>query len=246
MAVTYIQKSQYCVTACSAALHGISFPGHHASAGASPTIPCTSPLYIESLYYCAAAHCTEHQAESGLARINSMCGMALPSYAAFKANHSTASIAAIKRISHQQAMSSSSVAVIPDQDLYDLGYESTASMNYTNYLNWNFAWALYGFWGLVIVVGMVNRIVQAARHRSDPQANLIKGDVMERQYGSIIGRAGRWTRRNLLMPLAFGNKRQKPLNWCAPTRIEGLLVGLYVVINIVFCFPGYHIVEGNL
>jgi hypothetical protein len=70
---------------------------------------------------------------------------------------------------------------------------------------------------------------------------------MERQHGSIIAKVGRSMRRNLLIPMAFGNQRQKPLEWAAPpTRIEGLLVAVYVIMNIVFCFPGYHLVQGNL
>lgn len=250
VAVTYLQDSQYCVSACSATLQKISFGGQM-PAIASPAVPCTSQLYIDSLFYCTETYCTAGQAKSGLEHSNATCltmaGTALPSYTAFLANDSSTSVEQVRRISHREAMDPSNEAVVPDHDLFDLGYESTAAMNRTNYFNWNFTWALYGYWGLVIVVGIITRLVQSARHRRQPQINLIRGDVPERQHGFIISRMARGVRRNLLMPLAFGNKRQKPLDWCAPpTRIEGLLVALYVVMNIVFCFPGYHLVEGNL
>lgn len=137
--------------------------------------------------------------------------------------------------------------VVPDQDLFDLGYRSSAAANRTDYFNWTFSWALYGYWGLVVLIGMINRAVQYARHRRSPQPNLIRGKVIERKPGSIISRTQRAIRRSLLMPLAFGNKHKEPLRWASPpTRTEGLLVAIYIVMNIVFCFPGYHLFEGNL
>lgn len=249
-AVTYVQKSQYCVSACSAALQQVSF-GDSMPASASPAVPCASTLYIDSLFSCATTYCSANEVEAGLAHSNTTCstmaGQALPSYTTFLSSQSSTSIRDMRRISHQEAMTSTNEPVIPDQAFFDLGYRSTASMNRTNYLNWTFAWALYGFWGLVISVGMITRGVQYARHSRHPQPSLIRGEVLERQHGSMIARVGRGMRRNLLMPLLFGNGREKPLEWCStPTRMEGLLVGLYVVMNIVFCFPGYTLVEGNL
>lgn len=208
-------------------------------------------LYIDSLFSCATIYCNVSEAKSGLAYSNSTCltkaGRALPSYTVFLANESVSAAQDVRRISHKHAKTSTNEPVVPDQDFFKLAYKSTVSRNRTKYLNWTFAWALYGFWGLVIVVGMITRAVQYTRHSRQPQLGLIRGEVLERQHGSMIARIGRGIRRNLLIPLLFGNDRQKPLEWCAPpTRIEGLLVGLYVIMNVVFLFPGYMLVDGNI
>ncbi|CZT15077.1 uncharacterized protein RCC_12099 [Ramularia collo-cygni] len=249
-AVTYIQKSQYCVSACSTALQHVSFGGQM-PAMMAPAVPCTSQLYIDSLFYCAATYCTEKQVDSGLSYSNETCkseaGQALPSYTAFKANQYPMSIARVQRISQKEAKTKTDEPVLPDRGLFDLGYASTSATNKSDYFNWTFTWALYGYWGLVIVVGMVNRIVQFGRHRRSPQPDLIRGKVIERQSGSTIARAHRAVRRSLLMPLAFGNRDGKTPKWAAiPSRTEALLVATYVVMNIVFMFPGYDLVEGNL
>lgn len=217
----------------------------------NPAVPCTSQLYIDSLFYCAATYCNTKQVEAGLGHANETCksevGPALPDYNAFYNKHSSTSLEEVKRISQKQAMAPTNEPVLPDQALFDLGYRSTTAMNRTDYLNWTFSWALYGYWGLVILVGMINRGVQFARHRRSPQPDLIRGKVIARQEGSIVARTQRAVRRSLLMPLAFGNKHQESLKWASPpTRTEGLLIAVYVVMNIVFCFPGYHLFEGNL
>lgn len=217
----------------------------------APAVPCTSQLYIDSLFYCAATYCTSKQVGAGLGHANETCkseaSHALPDYNAFYAGQSSITTEEVRRISQKEAMTATNDPVIPDQDLFDLGYASTAAMNRTDYLNWTFSWALYGYWGLVILVGMINRGVQFARHRRSPQPDLIRGKVIARKEGSIVARTQRAVRRSLLMPLAFGNKHQESLKWASPpTRTEGLLIAIYVVMNIVFCFPGYHLIDGNL
>lgn len=93
---------------------------------------------------------------------------------------------------------------------------------------------------------MSNRTIQYLRHRrSQPRLDLIKGESFGRQSTSPIAQAGVWMRRHLLLPLAFANHREAP-PFTVPSRLEGLLIGLYVVMNFVFCFPGYHTFEGNL
>lgn len=119
------------------------------------------------------------------------------------------------------------------------------AQNRATYYNWNFAWALYGYWGLVILIGMSNRAIQALRHRrSRHTLDLIKGESCGRHSSSPIAKAGVWIRRHMLLPLAAGNRREAPFT--VPTRLEGLLIALYVAMNFAFCFPGYHTFEGNL
>ena len=64
-AVTYLQRSQYCVAACSAALNHVSFDGKQpASASHGSPVPCSDKNYIQSLFYCASTYCTPDEARS--------------------------------------------------------------------------------------------------------------------------------------------------------------------------------------
>lgn len=266
-AVTYLQRSQYCVAACSAALNHVSFDGKQpASSSHSSPVPCTDKHYIQSLLYCASTYCTSKEAQSGLDYNNETCladaGKALPSYAAFMDAASTRPAATIMKVSEKDVKTQKYTRpVVPDRDFYNVGYESAVriihlihppqsdreqiAQNRATYYNWNFAWALYGYWGLVVFIGISNRAIQYLRHRrSQPRLDLIKGESFGRQSNSPIAQAGVWVRRHVMLPLTFANHREAPFT--VPTRLEGLLIALYVVMNFVLCFPGYHTFEGNL
>ncbi|KAF2170434.1 hypothetical protein M409DRAFT_19255 [Zasmidium cellare ATCC 36951] len=250
-AVTYLQGSQYCAAACSAALNHVSFDGKQPpSASHGSPVPCTNKHYILSLFYCASTYCTPNEARSGLAYNNETClaeaGEPLPSYATFMEYPPAGSVGSVMRISEQDVKKQNFTRpIVPDQDFYSVGYDSTVAQNRATDYNWNFAWALYGYWGLVILIGTSNRALQYLRHRrSQPRLDLIKGESFGRQSDSPIARTGIWIRRHMVLPLAFGNHRETPFT--VPTRVEGLLIALYVVMNFVFCFPGYHTFEGNL
>lgn len=266
-AVTYLQRSQYCVAACSVALNHVSFDGNRpASASHSSPVPCTDKHYIQSLFYCTSTYCTPDEVQSGLDYNNETClvdaGKSLPSYAAFMDAPSAAPPKTIMRISEADVRQQKfTQPIVPDQDFYNVGHKSVVStahpcgpplsnpeqvaQNRATYYNWNFAWALYGYWGLVVLIGMGNRAIQHLRHRrSQPRLDLIKGESFGRQSSSPIARAGVWIRRHMLLPLTFANHREAPFT--IPTRLEGLLIALYVVMNFVFCLPGYHTFKGNL
>lgn len=56
-----------------------------------------------------------------------------------------------------------------------------------------------------------------------------------------------WIRKCLLLPATFGQHCQDPVGWgTIPPRWESLLLVLYLIMNIVFMFPGYDLFPGNL
>lgn len=60
--------------------------------------------------------------------------------------------------------------------------------------------------------------------------------------------AGSWLRRTLILPATFGKRCQTPIKGLGtiPPRMESLIITLYVILNVVFCFPGYTIFAGDL
>lgn len=129
-AVTYLQRSQYCVAACSAALNHVSFDGKQpASASSSSPVPCIDKHYTQSLFYCASTYCTPEEAQSGLNYNNDTCladaGKALPSYVAFLDALSDAPATTIMRVSEADVKQQKfTQPIVPDRDFYSTGYDS--------------------------------------------------------------------------------------------------------------------------
>lgn len=132
-AATYLRRSQYCVAACSAALNHVSFDGKQpASASHESPVPCTNRNYIDSLFYCASTYCSSKEARSGLSHNNETClfeaGTALPSFEIFLGHLLTGEASNVMRVSEKDTKKETfTQPVIPAQDFYDLGYDSTVS-----------------------------------------------------------------------------------------------------------------------
>jgi hypothetical protein len=96
---------------------------------------------------------------------------------------------------------------------------------------------MYGFWGLVIVIGLIYRCTEvlAARRRASGRYNPGTSSIRL------------WFRRHLLLPATFGGHCQESAGvGTIPPRVETILLILYLVMNIVFLFPGYDLFEGNI
>lgn len=96
---------------------------------------------------------------------------------------------------------------------------------------------MYGFWGLVIAVGTVNRCVELFKARQH-------GPDRRRAESSSLRL---WIRQRLLLPATFGQHCQEPAGLgTIPPRLESMLLVLYLIMNIVFMFPGYDLFAGNI
>jgi len=96
---------------------------------------------------------------------------------------------------------------------------------------------MYGFWGLAIVVGLIYRCTEllAARRHA-------KGRCQPDTSSMSL-----WFRRRLLLPATFGGHCQDSAGFgTIPPRLETILLIVYLVMNIIFLFPGYELFEGNL
>jgi hypothetical protein len=96
---------------------------------------------------------------------------------------------------------------------------------------------MYGFWGLVVLIGLINRcaaLLAARRHGSG-------------HYRTESNSVRLWIRKHLLLPATFGQHCQDPIGWCTiPPRFESILLVLYLIMNIVFLFPGYDLFPDNI
>ena len=96
---------------------------------------------------------------------------------------------------------------------------------------------MYGFWGLAIIVGLIYRCTELLSARR----NATSCDRLETSSTRL------WIRKRLLLPATFGGHCQDSAGFgTIPPRLETLLLVVYLVMNIVFLFPGYDLFEGNL
>lgn len=56
-----------------------------------------------------------------------------------------------------------------------------------------------------------------------------------------------WVRKTLTLPATFGKKQAEGVAYLytIPPRLESIILGLYIIMNFVMCFPGYNLFVGN-
>lgn len=108
---------------------------------------------------------------------------------------------------------------------------------------------MYGFWAIVLSVGMVNRLFTALvqwrmrRTHRGSEANFDRPRI----YKPRFNRIRRLLQRHVTLPALFGYRHQNPLGWCTvPTRIQTFLVFAFVAINLVLCSVTYRGFDRNI
>lgn len=108
---------------------------------------------------------------------------------------------------------------------------------------------MYGFWAIVLFVGMVNRLFTAVvqwrmrRTYQDSEASIDRRQISKPRFSGIRS----LIQRHVTLPALFGYRHQEPLGWCTvPTRIQSVLVFAYVAINLVLCSVTYRAFDHNL
>lgn len=112
-----------------------------------------------------------------------------------------------------------------------------------------FSFAMYGFWSIVLFVGMCNRFFALIMHYKkrrdyeDSEAN------NERRIPSkpVLSTPRRWIQRYITLPATFGYRHQQPFGYCTiPTRIQSFWVFSFVAINVVLTAVGYEGYSGSI
>lgn len=100
---------------------------------------------------------------------------------------------------------------------------------------------MYGFWGLVILVGILNRIwafVSSRRQRVP----------LETQTGklSLTRKISKALNIHLLQAPTKSHHHHQPWGWWTlPLRVHTIIIALYLVLHIVVVATRYHIYDEN-
>lgn len=105
------------------------------------------------------------------------------------------------------------------------------------------SYALYGFWGIVLLLGFCNRFYSllakyvhrsaASDHTKSPRSRLASLKL--------------WIGRHISHPALTGHHAAEPLGWCTiPPRLQSTTLFLFLIVNIVLCCASYRAFPRNL
>ena len=114
-ALATLSRSQYCFESCNAVLYSVPLKGGFDA--------CSSKLFIESGYFCAAVYCSTNEITSYLQSTNETCrkeGYSLPSFESIVTANTD--LDSIERVSEKDATRTSiNHPVIPEPEYHALG-----------------------------------------------------------------------------------------------------------------------------
>lgn len=124
-----------------------------------------------------------------------------------------------------------------------------AEWEYVERAHRDYMWALLGFWAIVLMIGMVNRvfalIVQTFGRTPGKTEAISERQVQSSK--SSLGRVRRLVRQHITYPAIFGYRHSVPWGWCTvPTRIQSFLVFSFVGLNIILCSIRYRALSPSL
>ena len=94
---------------------------------------------------------------------------------------------------------------------------------------------------------MLNRLVVLLIRRTRPRGAVeVEHASPHSAVGNGIGIIRSWIRRHIMLPATFGYSHLQPMGWCTlPTRLQSLLVFIFVALNVMFCAVDYTAFDGN-
>ena len=114
------------------------------------------------------------------------------------------------------------------------------------------SWSMYVMAVGVVLCGVVNRIFALIIHyavaRSGPLADVERakgGKPVSPNRGLFTKIHNLWT-KYITLPATFGYRHSQPWFFCTiPTRLQSILLFVYIALNFIFCAVGYIIFPGN-
>lgn len=108
------------------------------------------------------------------------------------------------------------------------------------------SWAIYGFWGIIILAGVLHNIYGSFFASSSPIDSLVDPEGTETKY-KRPNNISSWLETNLMLAPLFGSYRRRLYLWCSvPTRLEAFVIYSYWTISLVLCCVNYRTFDGNL
>ncbi|ORY28146.1 ferric reductase like transmembrane component-domain-containing protein [Naematelia encephala] len=244
--VTLKLSATNCLFGCFDALDLVSYSDIPATAGYYDGY-CNSVLFRTSLLACTETYCSSRQETAGWKLITEYCTLYgevdLPSLQDVKAEYDPNNVTTVDIFASTGEMMNSTI--IPDETTFSAGYRTENVWNREMNFHHAFGWSMYILFGATVVFGIINRLIGYMARKSPLGAEESGGYPASKD--SFLTRLNDMYARHLSTPALLGYRHCEPWGWLTiPTRLQGVLIFIYVLINIVFCCAAYDIFSENL
>ncbi|KAL6904502.1 ferric reductase like transmembrane component domain-containing protein [Trichoderma evansii] len=220
---------------------------------------CQNPLKVTSVYAISKAYCPPGDLDTGYTYF----GLACQSYGsvelipeadvAVNLTDKVISSFPILDQDDKRLLTNLTTPIMISRDWFELGYRTEDAWDYESRTHRNYGFAMYGFWGGVLVIGALHRLITLiSESRLSPSStpedigladSREKPTEKNRPFASLYS----WIRKHIITPSALPPYRRQLLFGCTiPTRIEGFIVLSYWVVSFVLCCVNYRGFKGNL
>ncbi|KAL1889476.1 hypothetical protein Sste5346_008854 [Sporothrix stenoceras] len=232
--------------------------------GGSSSNACTLNLEVASIYASAKAYCNGKQFTAAIPYWQSLCtsgGYTLMDLTEIEANVTQAYINSLPVLNPDSNSTSAAIekAVILDKAYYEVAYHTNYAHDYAFEQDALFSWGFLGFWGGIMVLGMVHKIVTvvlaffADRRLSSRRDVEGAGTIAAPSAPSAadpLAKTWHLIRTWFIIPAGFApfsEHHQRYIYWhTIPRRLDLFIVSAFWITAIVLSFVRYDSFSGNL
>ncbi|OCF57482.1 hypothetical protein L486_04940 [Kwoniella mangroviensis CBS 10435] len=239
------QPSHQCVEGCYDALSLLTFGDIKAKKPAMKD-QCNSTSFVNSMALCSSNYCTEKQQVAGWEYITAECKDSkthLEAQDVLLANIDESAVQSVDVFGKSKKYNGT---VLLDQRSFNAGYMTIISEWKKQAYSHAFGFTIYLFLILAVFIGLFNRLLSFSVHRhiatSPEEANIPN----TRGSSSRLSRGYTWWRKKVTTPALFGYRHSQPWGWVSiPTRLQSILIFLFLAINVIFTCVGYDLFDDD-
>ncbi|KAF7158180.1 hypothetical protein CNMCM5623_002846 [Aspergillus felis] len=224
-----------CVSAIEKAISGFRFRNEVSA--------CTGNLSVHSLWASAKKYCSLEEIKAGSGYLLGNCnGGELVPYSQIEPQLTEKYMKSLPEVDFENLKERElwHTAVLLSPELYMIALQSEV-INERETGNKNrYTWALYGFWGGILLIGMLNNLLSTMVHyRLARQVIDVEGERSASKHGPLKV-IHHWVKAKLIIPAAVGSHHQRLLGIVTlPTRLETIVVCCYWALNLILCAVSY-------
>ncbi|RHZ65509.1 ferric reductase family protein [Aspergillus thermomutatus] len=218
-----------CVSAIEKAISDFKFPNEESA--------CTGNLSVHSLWAAAKTYCSPEEIRAGSAYLLGNCdGGELVPYSQIEPQLTEEYMQSLPVVNFENLQERKlwHTAVLLSPELYTIALQSQVINEREMGNKSRYGWALYGFWGGVLLMGMLNNILSTMFHyRLARQVVDVEGEKIASHRGPLKA-IHHWVKAKLIIPATMGSHHQRLFGIATvPTRLETIVVCCYWALNLI-------------
>ncbi|KAG4440540.1 hypothetical protein IFR05_003956 [Cadophora sp. M221] len=218
---------------------------------------CHGELFLTSVYAAAKTYCTLEEIVAGSASVGKTCSeygfTVLTPYEEFAPKLTDSFIASLPVVSFKDIAINPmrNTSIIVSESLYKTGSDTFSVFVQSLVIDARYGWGVYGFWGGVLLIGIITRFVKFLAHRTPQQDRSLDVATAESHSSphayTTAQKLWGWAQAKVVFPPVIGTHHRRLLGgFTIPTRLQTSVVLAYWAWSIVICAVSYNIFSPNL